>query len=63
MTPGIDNLKELHLILPEKTPAGNSTCKKLAVHWFNEALCFVSSSVVANSSVFRNRQLHVAVER
>jgi len=41
----------------EETPAGNSTYKKLAVQWLNEALCFVSSSVVADSLVLRNRQL------
>jgi hypothetical protein len=33
----------------DKTPAGNSTYKKLAVQWLNEALCFVSSSVVVSS--------------
>ena len=40
-----------------RTPTGNSTYKKLAVQWLNEALCFVSSSVVADSLVLRNRQL------
>jgi len=30
----------------------NSTCKKLAVQWLNEPLCFVSSFVVANLSIF-----------
>ncbi len=44
----------------EGSPAGNSTYKKLAVQWLNEALCFVSSSVVADSLVLRNRQLLVA---
>jgi hypothetical protein len=34
--------------------AHNSTYKKLAVQWFNEALCFVSSSVLADSFVLRN---------
>jgi RNA polymerase sigma-70 factor (ECF subfamily) len=34
----------------------------LAVQWLNEALCFVSSSVVADSLVLRNRQLLVAAE-
>jgi len=29
----------------------------LAVQWLNEALCFVSSSVVADSLRLRNRQL------
>jgi len=45
-----------------KTPY-NSTYKKLAVLWLNEALCFVSSSVVADSLVLRNRQLLVAANR
>ena len=43
--------------------AGNSSYKKLAVQWLNEALCFVSSSVVADSLVLRNRQLLVAANR
>jgi len=45
-----------------KTPY-NSTYKKLAVQWLNEALCFVSSSVVVDSLVLRNRQLLVAAKR
>jgi len=43
--------------------AANSTYKKLAVQWLNEALCFVSNFVVADSLVFRNRQLLVASTR
>lgn len=43
--------------------AYNSTYKKLAVQWLNEALCFVSSSVVADSFRLRNRQLLVAAKR
>jgi hypothetical protein len=43
--------------------AANSTYKKLAVQWLNEALCFVSSSVLADSFVLRNRQLLVAANR
>jgi uncharacterized protein YgiM (DUF1202 family) len=35
----------------------NSGFKKLAVQWLNEVLCFVSSSVLADSFVLRNRQL------
>jgi len=46
-----------------RTPAPNSTYKKLAVQWLNEALCFVSSSVVADSFRLRNRQLLVAANR
>jgi len=42
---------------------GNSTYKKLAVQWLNEALCFVSSFVVAESLVLRNRQLLLAANR
>ena len=41
----------------------NSTYKKLAVQWLNEVLCFVSSSVLADSLVLRNRQLLVAANR
>jgi hypothetical protein len=48
---------------PKNSPAGNSTYKKLAVQWLNEALCFVSSSVLADSFVLRNRQLLVAANR
>jgi hypothetical protein len=41
----------------------NSSYKKLAVKWLNEVLCFVSSSVVADSFALRNRQLLVAAKR
>jgi hypothetical protein len=41
----------------DRTPAGNSGFKKLAVQWFIEHLFFVSSVVVADSFVLRNRQL------
>jgi spore germination protein YaaH len=37
--------------------ADNSGFKKLAVQWLNEHLCFVSSVVLADSFVLRNRQL------
>ena len=43
--------------------AHNSTYQQLAVQWLNEALCFVSSSVVADSFVLRNRHLQVAAKR
>ena len=49
--------------LTERSPAHNSTYKKLAVQWLNEALCFVSSSVLADSLSLRNRQLLVAAKR
>jgi hypothetical protein len=41
----------------------NSSYKKLAVQWLNEALCFVSSFVVVDSLVLLNRQLLVAANR
>jgi len=47
----------------EEHRTDNSTYKKLAVQWLNEALCFVSSFVVADSLVLRNRQLLVAAKR
>jgi hypothetical protein len=46
-----------------RSPAYNSTYKKLVVRWLNEALCFVSSLVVVESFVLRNRQLLVAANR
>ena len=47
----------LQLDANEEARTGNSGFKKLAVQWLNEHLCFVSSSVVADSLVLRNRQL------
>ena len=41
----------------DRRASANSGFKKLAVQWLNEHLCFVSSSVVADSLVLRNRQL------
>ena len=49
--------------MDERKAAANSTYKKLAVHWLNKAFCFVSSSVVEDSFVLRNRQLLVAAKR
>jgi len=46
-----------------RTAADNSTYKKLAVQWLNEALCFVSSSVLADSFVLRNPLLRQAPKR
>jgi len=46
-----------------KARTANSTYKKLAVQWLNDALCFVSSSVVAESFRLRNRHLRVAANR
>jgi hypothetical protein len=42
---------------------GNSSYKKLAVQWLNEALRFVSSSVLADSFVLRNPLLRQAPNR
>jgi len=50
-------------LLTDRSPAANSTYKKLAVQWLNEALFFVSSFVMADSLVLRNRQLLLAANR
>jgi hypothetical protein len=47
----------------DRSTTGNSNYKKLAVQWLNEALCFVSSSLLADSFRLRNRQLLVAAKR
>ena len=47
----------------ERTPAPNSGLAKVAVQWLIEHLCFVSSSVVADSFVLRNRHLRQAANR
>jgi hypothetical protein len=41
----------------DRRESGNSWFKKLVVQRLNEHLCFLSSSVVAESFVLRNRQL------
>jgi hypothetical protein len=46
-----------------RTTGYNSTYKKLAVQCLNEALCFVSSSVLADSLVLRNPLLRQAPNR
>jgi hypothetical protein len=54
---------QLNPMTKERKTTANSTYKKLAVQLLNEALCFVSSSVVADSFRLRNRQLLVAAKR
>ena len=46
----------------KRNTAGNSTYKKLAVQWLNEALCSGSSFVVAKSFRLRIRQLLVVAK-
>jgi len=49
-----------------KAHTPNSTYKKLAVQWLNEALCpavYMRDFVVADSLVLRNRQLLLAANR
>jgi len=52
-----------YLSIPSPMLGAHSTYKKLAVQWLNEALCFVSSFVMADCFVLRNRQLLVAAKR
>jgi hypothetical protein len=60
----VQKCKDGNIITTEKEArTANSTYKKLAVQWLNEVLCFVSSSVLADSFRLRNRQLLVAAER
>ena len=53
----------MYLLADQRKATHNSTYKRLAVQWLNEVLCFVSSSVVADSFHLRNRQLLVAAKR
>ncbi len=41
----------------------NSTYPKVAVRWFNQALCFYQSLCLVDSKVLRNRHLRVAAKR
>jgi hypothetical protein len=56
-------MTELDCELDRRKTPYNSTYKKLAVQWLDEALFFVSSFVVAESFVLGNRQLLVAANR
>jgi hypothetical protein len=47
----------------QRITAANSSYKKLAMQWLNKVLCFVASSVLADSLVLRNRQLLIAAKR
>ena len=60
---GLAPSRVLCTFVPLFIPGTHSTYKKLTVQWLNEALSFVSSFVVADSFVFRNRQLLVAAKR
>jgi hypothetical protein len=46
-----------------KQRPANSTYKKLAVQCLNQALCFISSLLLAESYVLRNSQLLVGAKR
>ncbi len=41
----------------------NSTYPKVAVQWFNQALCFYQSFCLTESESLRNRHLRVAAKR
>ncbi len=55
--------KTSKLTAEKEERTAKSTYKKLAVQWLNEALCFVSISVLADSFRLRNPQLLVAANR
>ena len=46
-----------------RTPGHNSTYKKLAVQWLNQALCFYQSLCLVDSAVLRNPPLRQAPKR
>lgn len=46
-----------------RTPAGNSTYKKLAVSWLKEVQFFNQAFMQVDSLVLRNRQLLTAANR
>jgi hypothetical protein len=46
-----------------KTPADNSSYKKLAVQWLNEVQFFNQNFVQVESFVLQNRQLLIAANR
>ena len=46
-----------------RTPAPNSTYKKLAVQWLNEVRFFNQTFLQVDSFVLRNRQLLIAANR
>ena len=54
------NIDKVYIDKVDRRSAGNSTYKKLAVQWLNEALCFASSLVMAASFRLGNRQLLIA---
>lgn len=47
----------------ERTPACNSTYKKLAVQWLNEVQFFNQTFMQVDSFVLQNRQLLIAANR
>ncbi len=59
MTSNIDRLT----FMAREARTANKTNKVLTFQWFYEALCYVSSLVVADSFRLCNRQLHVAANR
>jgi len=46
-----------------RKPAHNSTYPKVAVQWFNQALCLNQSFCLVDNEVLRNRHLRVAAKR
>jgi hypothetical protein len=50
-------------ITDERKSAGNNTCEKLAIQWLNEALSFITNSVLTIRLALRNRQLHAVAKR
>ena len=52
-----------HIIQTKRITDSNRTFNKLSAQWLNDALCFVLSSVLAESLVLRNPLLRQAPKR
>jgi len=57
------NMNGYTKLVDKESRTANRRLAKKRVQCLNEALCFVSSSVVADSFSLRNRQLLVAANR
>jgi hypothetical protein len=56
-------LEHCFSLLADRRASGNKGLAKVAVQWLNEALYFVSSAVLADSFVLRNRHLRQELNR
>jgi len=53
----------MEMTIEKEARLPNSTYPKVAVQWFNQALCFYQSFCMVDSEVLLNRHLRVAAKR